>query len=130
MTVFNLEKQGVFFDMEGGGRVQLRFIDIEDWRAIRKQTIKKKVEYKRIEGKAERFDVEEVNEDLQNELFWDQSIVSWENFVDGNGKEIPCTKENKILLMSKSVKFAQFIGDCIKQMADDEKFQAEQSEKN
>ena len=130
-TVFNLdEKTGFWFDMEGGGRLQLRTIDVTDWKAIRNRTVKKKVDFKKVEGTPGRFEFEEVNEDLQNELFWDQVIVSWENFFDSKGSPIPCTKENKILLMSRSVKFAKFVGDCLKQMAEDEAIQAEQAEKN
>jgi hypothetical protein len=131
MTVFNLdEKPGVFFDMDGGGRVQLRSIDVDDWKAIRKQTVRKKVDFKKVDGTPGRFEYEEVNEDLQNELFWDKVIVSWENFLDGKGVSIPCTKENKILLMSRSAKFAKFVGECLKQIAEDEGIQAEQAEKN
>jgi len=99
-------------------------------KAIRKQTVKKRAEYKRVEGKAERFDVEEVNEDLQNELFWDHIIMAWEQCFDPKGVPIPCTKENKILLMSRSAKFATFIGDALKTLGEAEAVQAAGAEKN
>ena len=55
MTVFDIEKnEGAWFTMDGGGRVRLRTIGVEDWKDICQQTVKKKVEYKRVEDKAER----------------------------------------------------------------------------
>jgi hypothetical protein len=131
MTVLEIEeKPGVWFEMEGGGRVQLRTLNADGWKAIRKQTVNKKVEFKRVGGKAERFEFEEVNDDLQNELFWDHIIMTWENFIDGQGKEIPCTKENKLLLMTRSAKFSKFVADSLKMLSDSEAATAEQTEKN
>jgi hypothetical protein len=131
MTVFDLsENPGVWFDMEGGGRVQLKTLAAEDLKAIRKQSAKKRVEYKRIEGKAERFDVEDVDEDAQNQLFWDHVIMSWEKFFDSKGEPIPCTKENKVLLMQRSIKFARFVTEAMKTLSEDETAQAEATEKN
>ena len=131
MTTFNLdEKPGVWFDLDGGGRVQLRSISADDWKAIRKQTVKKKVDFKKIEGTPVRLEYEEVNEDLQNELFWDKVIVGWENLFDGKNVAIPCTRANKILLMMRSTKFAKFIGECLKTLSDDEAVQEEQEIKN
>jgi hypothetical protein len=131
MTVINLDdKKGAWFDMEGGGRVQLQTVSAETFRAIRKQTVKKVPEYKRLDGKAERFEVEQADEDLQNELFWDAVIVGWEKLFDGKGNEIPCTKENKALLMTRSAKFAKFIADSIKTLSEDEAAELEASEKN
>ena len=131
MTTFYLEEpQGVFFDMDDGGRVQLRTMTADGWKAIRKQTVKKKVDFKKVDGTPGRFEYEDINEDLQNELFWDHVIIAWENFFDGKGLEIPCTKENKALLMLRSAKFAKFVGDSLKTLADNEAEQAERSEKN
>jgi hypothetical protein len=131
MTVFDIgEKAGVWFDMEGGGRVQLKTMAADDLRAIRKQTVKKKVDFKKIEGTPVRLEYEELNEDLQNELFWDHVIVSWINLFDAKGAEIPCTRENKMLLMTRSAKFGKFIGDALKELSEAEIGQAEAAEKN
>ena len=131
MTIFNLNGSGgVWFDLEGGGRVQLRSMDADTLKAIRKQTVKTRIEYKRVEGKAERFEVEQADEDLQNALFWDHVIVAWENLFDANNAAIPCTRENKILLLSKSVRFATFIADSLKVLADGETAQTEEAEAN
>ncbi len=131
MTVIDLDEPvGKWFEMEGGGRVQLRTLTADILKAIRKQTVKKKVDFKRIDGSPARLEYEEINEDLQNELFWEQIIIAWENIFDGKGNEIPCTKENKILLMTRSVKFARFISDSLKTLAEDEQREMEASEKN
>ena len=131
MTVFNLEDSpGVWFDHEEGGRIKLRSISADKWKEIRKQTVKKKVDYKKIEGSPVRLEFEEVNEDLQNELFWDEVIVDWEKFFDGHDNEIPCTKENKIFLMMRSMKFAKYVNECLKTLSEDEEKQNEVIEKN
>ncbi len=129
MTEINFEEVSAkWFEMEGGGRLQLRIPTIEDWKRIRKQTVRKKVEFKKVDGTPGRFEFEEVNEDLQNELFWDSAIVNFENFTN-KGAVIPCTKENKVLLMTNS-RFAKFFAESFKTLTEDEAKQAEASEKN
>jgi hypothetical protein len=131
MTVFDLEeKPATWFDMEGGGRVQLRAIGAEGWRAIRAQSVKVLPEYRKLDGKWERFEVEKKDDDLQNKLFWDAVIVAWENLYDGKGQAIPCTAENKTLLMLTQPKFSRFIGECVDVLTKDESARAEASEKN
>ncbi len=124
------EKAGSWFDMEGGGRVQIRFMTVDALKIIRKQTVKKRVEYKRVEGRAERFDVEEINDELQNELFWDYVIMAWENLFDAKENPIPCIREYKLLLMMRSAKFVKFITDALRTLSDDETAQVEAIEKN
>lgn len=129
--IFDLEeKPGSWFPMEGGGRVQLRALSPENWREIRKQTVTKVPDYAKLDGKWERFEAEKVDEDLQNELFWDKLIVSWEGLLDAKGREIPCTKENKALLMLTQTVFSRFIAGCIDALTKDDKARAEASEKN
>jgi hypothetical protein len=43
---------------------------------------------------------------------------------------IPCTKANKVLLMTRSVKFARFVAEKLKELADDDAMRAEAAEKN
>ena len=131
MTIFDLEvPSGSWFDLKGGGRVQVRTMDADTRKAIRKQTTKQRVEYKRVDGRAERFEVDVLDEDLQNALFWDHVIVAWENLFDAKQVAIPCTRDNKILLLSRSSKFVDFVGECLKRLAEDELQQAEALEKN
>ena len=98
----------------------------DDFRNIRKQTLKKKVEYKN----GQRFQIEVIDEDLENQLLWDFCIIGWENFFDASGNPIPCTKENKILLMGKSIKFSRFVLDCLNKIAEIETEQSEVERKN
>ena len=131
MTVINIEeKQGTWFEMEGGGRVQLRTLTADDLKAIRKATVKKRVEFKKVDGTPGRFEVEETDEEKQNELFWDRVIVSWENLFDGKGEAIPCTKENKMLLIMRSLKFSKFVGESLKVLQEQEAELEEAREKN
>ncbi len=125
MTIIDIDdRPGKFFEMDGGGRVQLRTVPPEAFKAIRKQTVKKKVDFKKIEGTPVRLEHEEVDDDLQNELFWDYVIVSWENLFDAKEKPIPCTKENKALLMNRSPKFVVFISESLKTLNEDEQREA------
>ena len=118
--------------------VELRNIPIGVLDKIRKETISRNVEYYRPEDLDEkdrqnfrpfRYEVKKVNEDLLNELLWDYQIVNW-NITDPDGNEIPCTKENKLLLMGNSAEFADWIVRCLNQMASDEIKRKEKSEKN
>lgn len=117
---------GILFDMEGGGKVRLRVCAGEDFRNIRKQTLKKKVEYKN----AQRFAYDDIDEDLENKLLWDFCIIDWENLFDASGSPIPCIKENKVLLMGKSIKFSRFVLDSLNKLAEINSEQVEAESKN
>jgi hypothetical protein len=131
MSVFDIEGEpGKWFELDDGGRIQLRLLNADDFKAIRKQTVKKRVDFKKVDGTPSRFEHEENNEELQGELFWDSVIVNWEKFFDAKGVEIPCTKENKLLLMARSMKFVKIATDFIKVLNEDEEKQAGTSEKN
>jgi hypothetical protein len=131
VTVFDLEEHpGTWFDMEGGGRVQLKTLGPAGWKAIRAKSVKVVSEYQKLDGKWERFEVEKKDDDLQNELFWDAVIVAWELLYDSKGAPIPCTAENKVLLMTTQPRFARFVGECVEALNRDAKARAEASEKN
>jgi len=132
MTVFDIsgEAPGAWFDFDGGGRVHLRSMSADRLKAIRKQTVKVRVEYKRIEGRAERFEVDETNNELENALFWDYVIQGWENFFDSKGAEIPCTAEMKLLLLDRSAKFNAFVAEKLKFLAEEEGRQQEAAAEN
>jgi hypothetical protein len=132
MTIIDVDEEIVpkWFEMEGGGRVQLRTISAADFRAIQKQTVRKKVDFKKVDGTPGRFEYESVDQELQNELYWDAVIVGWENLMDKNEKPIPCNRENKTLLMTRSKKFLEFVVESLKALADDETTQQENERKN
>lgn len=104
---------GQSFEMEGGGVVYLRVCAGDDLRDIRKKTVKKQKEYKKIDGNLQRLTFEEVDDDLQSQMIWDFCIVKWENFFDAAGNPIPCTTENKLKLMGRSLTFSKFVGECL-----------------
>lgn len=131
MTIIDLEEiVPKWFLMEGGGRVQLRTLSIAEFKDIQRKTVRKKVDYKKIEGTVGRFEYEELNQDLQNELYWDAVIVGWDNLTDKSGKEIPCTKENKVLLMTHSKKFLEFVIESLKALGEEEEARRDAEAKN
>jgi len=123
---------GVPFTMEGGGIIYLRVCAGDDLREIRKKSVKKNKEYKRVDGNLQRLTYEEVDEDLQSQLIWDFCIVNWENlFSDAEKtKPIPCTSENKQKLMGKSLVFSKFVGESLQTLRGEEEVKAEEVEKN
>ena len=123
---------GVSFTMEGGGVVWLRVCAGDDLRDIRKKTVKRKVEYRKVDGNMQRIPFEEVDEDLQSQMVWDFCIVKWENFFADVEKTIPipCTTENKLKLMGRSLVFSKFIGECLQTLRGTLENEEEVIEKN
>jgi len=106
---------GAWFKMENSdAEVCVRICAGDDYKVIRKQTVKEKVEYRQ----GQRFVFEETNQDLQNELTWDFCITDWKGFYNKEGNPIPCTKEMKILLMGKSIIFSSFVTKCLSKLAE------------
>lgn len=132
MTKICLDQEitNAWFEMEGGGQIHLQSLTPEIVNEITKQVVKKKIEYKKVEGKAERFVYEDIDNDLQNELFWNYLIVDWKDLYDAKQIPIECTKENKILLMRRSKKFADFILESLGKLKELSIQQAEEAEKN
>jgi hypothetical protein len=108
---------GIWFKFDDNdpesGEVGIRPLNAAKREEIRKRAIKKRVEYKH----GQRFEVEDVNDDLFSELLWDYSITDWTGLVDDDGNEIPCTPEKKVFLMKNHVGFARFIGDKMETLA-------------
>ena len=119
-----------WFDLGGGGRLQLRLLDITDIRDMRKACLKTVPEYPKIEGKYQRFEGQEFDGDLWNEMLWDRTIMGWEGIFDRNEKPIPVTKENKALLMMRVSEFVRVYEEGIKALKAAEEVRAEAAEKN
>ncbi len=98
-------------DSEKDGSVCLRVCDGDALKAIFKATSKSKVTYK----DRQRYEYTEDDTDLRSIMIWDYCIVDWKLY-DTNDELIPCTKENKILLMGKSVTFATFVSEKINEL--------------
>jgi len=123
MAVFDIEKPAeptAWFNMEEGGRVQLCLISSDTYDEIRKQATKSKVEYAKVDGKPERFEVNKVDPDLFSKLFWGKVIVSFEGLLDKHKNPISCTDEHKALLATRSEEFALFVQEGLKKLKEDE----------
>ena len=117
----NLNKGARFFWDKGEKDewVELRALPIDELKKIRKQCVKKGIEYKNNKrGVINRIEFEETNEDLFNELMWDYVITAW-RVVDPKGKEIPCTKANKLALMGGSIEFAKWVTESLEKLNED-----------
>jgi len=131
--VFDLEESqtGVWFEMEGGGRVQLRVPGLSDWNDIRKATVTKVPFVHEGAGKPVLLEREVVNEELQMKMQLDASIVAWDGFLDGKGNLIPCNPEMKVALMSlKDSTFRDFYNEKMAVLIEAEKGKKASSEKN
>ena len=110
--------------------IELRNVTLAQFKEIRKQTVTKRAEYHQInDEKPFRYDVEDTDDDLADELLWDYQIVGW-NIVDENGKKIKCTKQNKLLLMGNSSEFVTFVVNNLNQLSKDDADRRDKSEKN
>lgn len=133
MTVFDLsENEGVWFEMEGGGRVQLRIPGFRDWQRIRKATVRKEpFVYEQKEKPPILMEREITDEDGQLEMIWDVSIVSWEKLFDANENPMPCNKDMKIFLLTmEDPTFRDYYNEKIKFLTEAKAAQKEQAEKN
>lgn len=65
----------------------------------------------------------------EREEIWDYMITGLENFFDGKGQAITCTKENKVRLMSLPL-FDRFVARCLQVLASAGVKAQEEAEKN
>lgn len=110
---------GAKFEAPDGGWVKLRLISGAEFKEIRKQTVTVGVEYPKLDGKFQRFEVEKVDQDRQNELFWDACIEDFGDWADESGTVYPVTRENKVLLMTEFEEFASLVNDGIQKLTED-----------
>jgi len=133
MTTFDIEEShGVWFDMDSGGRVKLKTATPSDWLKIKKAITEKDPIIKKLEdGKYQLFEHVIIDEDLQMSMLNDICIIDWENLFDKNRNPIPCTPENKMLLMMmRDDSFRDFVNEKMTTLAEMELEQRRVSEKN
>lgn len=130
--IVDLEANGAsWFDLETGGRVQLKTLSFEDWREIEKATKRKGApEYPKLGNKYERFQPDVIDEDARLEMIYDKTIVAWEGIFDKNQTPIPCTKECKIKLMTLAPAFRDFYNEKMKVLLGAEAEQGAEAAKN
>lgn len=126
---------GVWFDMPDdldSTRVCLRVLGIGELKKINKETLSKKVEYKKFGrgGNYQRFEYEDPDDTKRDELLWDYCITDWENIFDVDGTALECTLENKVKLMNESVAFAIFVADSLDVLTATQAEKRENEEKN
>ena len=109
-----------------GSRICVRVLSSADLEKINQKTTKEKVEYRR----GQRFEVEKIDEQKRNRMTWEYCIVDWEGIYDEEGKEIPCTDENKVLLMQNAPTFTSWVADSLEQLNEDGLQRQEDAEKN
>lgn len=118
---------GIWFQFDNDkAEVCLRTLSISDSQEIKKQCSKKRYEYR--DGK--QFTIEDIDEKLMLELIWDICIVDWKEIYDAEDKPIPCIKEMKILLINKSIKFAEFVAENLNKIKELKNKQDEEERKN
>ena len=114
-TKFSLKdpNPGIWFKFDDddpeSGEIRIRPVNQDKRNEIQKKTVKNKVEYKH----GQRFQFEEINDDLYSEMLWDYVIAEWNKLEDDDGKPIEDNTENKLFLMKHNVGFAQFVGACL-----------------
>lgn len=107
-----------YFDPEpGAGSVCLRIADPDVWEKIQSETRKKVSENvfnpkTRAMERIVYFDQTPAQERKEREMIWDHAIVGWKDILDANGKQIPCTLENKMKLINNP-QFGRFVGRCL-----------------
>ena len=132
MTIFDIEeKPGTWFEMEGGGRVQLKTLSLRQYQKIFKATERKEPIFHEVGGKATLFERVIIDEDLRRQMINDAAIPAWENLFDKNSTPILCTTENReILMLMKDDIFRNFVNEKIKILIDSEIKAAEELPKN
>jgi hypothetical protein len=138
----NLEKKETksgWFDIKGGGRVNIRLLSAADVEAMKKACLTVVDKYPLLlnpeTGKEEYrfFQSQEFNEGLFEEMKNDLSIVGWDTMVNAKTKEpIEVTKENKNLLMFPGVcpQFVEAVEAGRKALKEQDRTEREESEKN
>lgn len=113
------------------GWVDLRVVTAGGVSDVVDQTTKKRVEYKlnTATKKMERIEFTETDDNALVEELWDKGIVDW-LLLSTAGNPIPCTKENKIKLMSENPQFNSFVNKGLASLSNYEDVEVEEAEKN
>lgn len=108
------------------GNIELRVASAGLLENLRKKHVKTVAEFRR----GQRFEKQITNHDGYELDFWDYCIVGWTGLTDVNGEDIPCTAENKALLMSGSPQFAEIVRERMERLQEENAKRAEDAEKN
>ena len=119
---------------EDAGRVCIRIGDPKTIDEIGRKTQKKVSEWvfnPKTKGmeRGTYFDQTPEQAQKERELIWDFALQDWENLLDVNGKEIPCTLENKMRMVNIP-QFSRFVGRCLQLISGAQEMSEEMAGKN
>ena len=119
---------------ENGTSVQIRVADSETMEKIQAETRTRKHDFvpnpkTRQMERVTYIDQTPAQEKKERELIWDFAIQDWKGVLDTDGNEVPCTTENKLLLMN-NVQFARFVGRCLQLITSSAEERKKLQEKN
>jgi len=124
---------GVFFawpDNKKGDTasgIVIRQLSVGARREIDAQTTEEEIKY--IDGQVyERRKM--IDADLRFMRIHDYCIVGWTGLMDEEGKEIPCTTDNKVWAMTECLAVAGFVAKCMIELAELTVSRAEKTRKN
>jgi hypothetical protein len=118
---------GVLFPWpEGKGGITLRPLTLEKRQEIDKETVTTTKIYQ--DGLV--YTDREPDENKRFEMINDYCIQGWSGIVDETGADIPCTLENKLLVLRQDPRAAQFITDCMIKLNEIETKRREKERKN
>ena len=134
---------GEWFEYPGDAvppeRVKLRLPDGETMKRIDKETVTAEVEHVQPRKKNGKIDRRQPlqriaydkikDETKREELMTDHVIADWE-IKTPDGKDIPCTLENKIKMMQGSVEFNVFINEKLEVLGTEKDQRDKDQEKN
>jgi hypothetical protein len=118
------------FELKGGGKVHLKLLSAQDLKDMRRECNTKKVEYPLLDGQYRRFESVDTDSDKWVEMLYDRTITGWDDLYDRNGKPVPVTAENKLLLINKVPAFLEAYEAGMKVLKAEADGRAEASEKN
>lgn len=113
--IFDIEENpGIWLDFPGGGRVQLRNPSVQDMLEIRKVCTDNKPFLQ--DGRVYNHEVMDMVRHF--ELYYDKAIIDWDGFFDKKSQPIPCTTQNKLILVHLAASgFKSFVDKVLEDLA-------------
>lgn len=128
------------FDLRGGGTLSLRLLNARDMKEMNESCIKRVSEYPYLpvmkDGEPTgvsqyvRFERQEINQDLWNDMLYDRTITGWTGITGPDDKAIECKKENKVRMMMFSPDFREAYDTGMKALKEAEASRREAEQKN
>lgn len=94
-------KESVWFDFREDCQVQIQYLSPRILRVLKREATRKEF----VGGQL----VEDFDEELFNKRLAEEIISDWTGFCDERGETIPCTPENRRLLMDNWTEFNLFV---------------------